>query len=174
MALAADGRRESRIWPPPRPVMPTVTNALSRAARSAPSTLGERPEVEMATRTSPARTDGVDLARKQLLVAVVVADRGQDRGIGGQRKGGQPRAIVSEAADEFAREVLRIGGAAAVAGEQQLVAAAKRVNACLRRGRDRRCRWRSPAMASRLSAVSPSCRSIDAVSRSSIPRFRTW
>src|SRR5690606_23516736 len=62
----------------------------------------------------------LDLAGEGVVVAVVVADRGEDRGVGGQRDRRQARAVVVEAADQFAGPVLGVGGAAAVAGEQQL------------------------------------------------------
>ena len=70
------------------PVKPTVVTPSSRAARSAPSMFGERPEVEMPKNTSPVRPTA-HLAREQVLVAVVVADRGEHRGVGGQRDRGQ-------------------------------------------------------------------------------------
>src|SRR5262249_51099686 len=60
-------------------------------------------------------------AGKDSFVAVVVRDRGERGGVGGERHGGQRPAIAPHAADDLGRDVLRIGRAAAVAEEQQLV-----------------------------------------------------
>ena len=43
------------ISPPERPVRPTVVRPRRRAAARPPSTFGERPEVEIPTKTSPER-----------------------------------------------------------------------------------------------------------------------
>lgn len=59
----------------------------------------------------------LDLPREQMLVAVVVADRGENAGVGCQCDTGQSRAVVIEAADQFPRPVLGVGRAAAIAGE---------------------------------------------------------
>ena len=58
--------------------------------------------------------------------AVIVADGGQRRTVGGQGDGGQRGAVVVHARDEFGGDVLGVGGAAAIAGDQQLAAAAQR------------------------------------------------
>ena len=147
--VASEGTRRqwshrSGIWPPPRPVMPTVTRPFARATCRASRTLGERPEVEMPNEHVAGAADRFDLAREQALVAVVVADRGEHRGVGGQREGGQARAVVGEPADQLAGQMLRVGGAAAVAGEQDLVAAAQRVDAGRCRVRDGREQIRRP------------------------------
>ncbi len=62
---------------------------------------------------------GADLPGEDLVVAVVVADRGERTGLGVQGDGRQRLAVVAELADEFGGEVLRLGGAATVAGHQQ-------------------------------------------------------
>src|SRR5207248_2432417 len=54
--------------------------------------------------------------------AVVVPDRGERRGVGRERHGRQPRAVDEVAPRELAREVLRIGGAAAVAAKEDRAA----------------------------------------------------
>ena len=90
---------------------------------------GERPEVEIADEHVALAAERANLPLEHLLEAVVVADRGQRRGVGGERDRGQRRAVVDEASDEFRGDVLGVGGAAAVAGEQHLAAA-------LQRGRD--------------------------------------
>ena len=64
----------------------------------------------------------LDLAGEDAVVAIVVADRGQDRAVGGQRDRRQAGPVVVEAGDQLAGPVLRIRGAAAIAAEQQLVA----------------------------------------------------
>ncbi len=101
---------------------PTVTSPSSRAACSAAITFGERPEVEIADEHVALVSQRAKLAREHLLEAVVVADRGQRRGVGGERDGGERRAVVDEAADQLGGDVLGVGGAAAVAGEQDLAA----------------------------------------------------
>ncbi len=63
------------------------------------------------------RAEPLQLAREHLVVAVVVADR-RDRGaVHAERHGRQPRAVHQVAARELGRQVLRVGGAAAVAAE---------------------------------------------------------
>ncbi len=73
---------------------------------------------------------------------VVVGDRGQDRAVGGERDRRQLRALALEAADHFRREVLRVGGRAAVAaGEHPAVGEQARGDdaGCTRdRGREQR------------------------------------
>ena len=87
---------------------------------------GERPEVEIADEHVALAAERANLPLEHLLEAVVVADRGQRRGVGGERDGGERRAVVDEASDEFGGDVLGVGGAAAVAGEQDLAAAFER------------------------------------------------
>src|SRR5262249_50952131 len=60
------------------------------------------------------------LAREHTLVAIVVADRGEERGVRGQRDRRQRLSLVAEAADELGGKVLRIRGAAAVAAGENL------------------------------------------------------
>ena len=64
------------------------------------------------------------LAGEHLVEAVVVADGGEDGGVGGQRFGRQRRAVARQLADELGRQVLRIGRRAAVAGDVQAAAVA--------------------------------------------------
>src|SRR5690606_33513579 len=63
----------------------------------------------------------VHLALEDGIEAVVVADRGEDGGVGVQRRAGEWQAVALEAADQFGNEMLRIGGAATVAAGQNLV-----------------------------------------------------
>src|SRR5439155_15229400 len=67
------------------------------------------------------------LAREHLIVAVVVGDGGGRRAAGGERDGGQRPPLALEPADELRREVLRVGGAAAVAEEEKLPPRAERL-----------------------------------------------
>lgn len=62
-----------------------------------------------------------DLAGEDIIVAVVVADGGQNRCVSGQRNAGQGKALALKATDQFGDEVLRIGGRAAVTAGQYLV-----------------------------------------------------
>ena len=103
-----------------------VVRPSSRAACSAATIFGERPEVEIADEHVALAAERANLPLEHLVEAVVVADRGQRRGVGGERDGGERRAVVDEASDEFRGDVLGVGGAAAVAGEQDLAAALQR------------------------------------------------
>ena len=106
-----------------RPVRPTTLIWRALAAPMAARMLGELPEVEYAKQHVARLAQGLDLAREQALVAVVVADGGEHRAVHGQRDGRQARAVEVEARHQLARDVLAIGGAATVAGQQDLVAA---------------------------------------------------
>ena len=99
----------------------------SRAACAARSTLAERPEVEIATSTSPLRPSAAQLALEHLVERVVVGDAGQRRAVGRQRQRGQRAPIVDEAPGEFRRQVLAVGGRAAIAAKHQFPAAAQGV-----------------------------------------------
>jgi len=67
--------------------------------------------------------EGFDLAGEDAAKAVVITDGGDGGDIGGERKCGESGAIEGEAADEFGGDVLGVRGAAAIAEEQDLVAA---------------------------------------------------
>ena len=71
-----------------------------------------------------AAAERLDLLGEHLVVAEVVGDAGQRRGVGRQRDRRQRRALELEAVDELGRQVLGVGGAAAVAEEEQLVTVA--------------------------------------------------
>jgi hypothetical protein len=64
-----------------------------------------------------------DLLGEDDFVAVVVADRGEDRGVDGEGDRGEARALALEPADELGREVLGVGRRAAVAAHQDLAPA---------------------------------------------------
>ena len=68
-----------------------------------------------------APAEALDLAREHLLEAVIVGDRGQRRGVGGQRDRGVAGPILLVAADDFGGDMLGVGGAAAIADDQELV-----------------------------------------------------
>lgn len=66
-----------------------------------------------------------DLARERVFVAVIVADAGEQRAVGGKGDRGERAAILGVATDEFGGEMGGLGGAAAVAADEQLSAAAE-------------------------------------------------
>ena len=102
----------------PLPVKPIVVSPPSRAAFNAAITFGERPEVEIAMKTSPGLSQSAHLPFEGALEAVVVADRGQNRTVGGQRDRRQRIAVKIQPRQEFAGDMLSIRGAAAIAGNQ--------------------------------------------------------
>ena len=107
--------------PPPLPVKPIAVRPLRRAARSARRIFGERPEVDIAISTSPSRPSPRTWRSNRLLESVIVADSGHHRTVGGQRHRGDRRPVVIEPRQELAGDVLCVGGAAAIAGQQQLM-----------------------------------------------------
>src|ERR1700684_1029880 len=60
-----------------------------------------------------------------MLETIVIADRRQRRGVGRQCERGIGRAIFLVAADDFSGDMLGVGGGAAVARDQKLVAGAQ-------------------------------------------------
>src|SRR5207253_7836367 len=60
------------------------------------------------------------LAGEHLLVPVVVGDRGQGRGVGGERQGRERAPLAREAPDQLRRDVLGVRRAATVAEEEDL------------------------------------------------------
>ncbi|MCY1302189.1 hypothetical protein D9M70_518350 [compost metagenome] len=64
--------------------------------------------------------EGIDLALEDLVEAIVVADGGEDGGIGIERDASQGQAFALEAAHQFGDEMLRVGGRAAIAASQNL------------------------------------------------------
>jgi len=69
-----------------------------------------------------------NLASEDLLIAEVIANRGQRRGVGGQSDGGQRSALGFKTANHFGGDMLRIRRAAAVAAEKDAVALAQAVD----------------------------------------------
>jgi len=67
-----------------------------------------------------------DLPFEYPVVAIIVADCGQHRAVGRQCDGGARRTIIVESRQHLAGQVLRIAGAAAVARQKKLAAAAQR------------------------------------------------
>ena len=61
------------------------------------------------------------LALKDVVIAVVVADSGEDAGVGRERNGAQCGAIHGQPADELGDEVLGISGRTAVAADHELL-----------------------------------------------------
>ena len=72
-----------------------------------------------------------------MVEAVIVADGGERGGVGGERDRRQRIAVEHEAGQEFGGDMLGVGGAAAIAGQHQLAAVAKRLRDPLGNGRDR-------------------------------------
>ena len=66
--------------------------------------------------------EGFDLALEDVVVGVVVADGGEDAGVGGEGDGAEGRAVDGEAGDELGDEVLGVGGGASVAADHELAA----------------------------------------------------
>ncbi len=65
---------------------------------------------------------GGDLTGEDLFGGVVVEEAGEQGAVGREVESGQGAAFGAEAADEFGGEVGGLGGAAAVAGDEELVA----------------------------------------------------
>lgn len=65
--------------------------------------------------------ESLNLPGKYVLVAIVVGDGGEQRGISSEGHGGQGGSFLPEAADELCRQVLRIGCTASVATEEHAV-----------------------------------------------------
>ena len=89
---------------------PRRSGRSSRADRAAPprhpaSTFGELPLVEIAERDVAGRAERLHLAGEDLLVAVVVGDRGHGGGVVGQRDRRQRAPLEQEAADELGGDV---------------------------------------------------------------------
>lgn len=78
-----------------------------------------------------------DLAREGLVEAVVVADARHERAIGGQRERWQRTPIFGVAAGELGGEVGGLGGAPAIAADEEFVAGAQRFENERRGGVDR-------------------------------------
>ena len=115
-------RSGAAILPPPAPVSATTRTPSSCAAWIAATTLRELPLVEMASSASPRAPDAAHLLGEDLLVGVVVRDRGERRGVGGERHRGERRALDLEAVEELGGEMLRVGSRAAVAAGEHLAA----------------------------------------------------
>ena len=68
-----------------------------------------------------------DLAREHAAEIVVVGDRGERAGVGGERDRGQAGALALEAAHHLRGEMLAVGGRAAVAAGEHLAPALQRL-----------------------------------------------
>ena len=122
-----------------------VIKPMSRAVSSARRMLRRAPggrdgEEHVARPPKPAH-----LALEHVLEAVVVSHRREHRGVGGERHRRQRPAVDQITRQKFRRQMLRVGGAAAVTGDQELAAGAH--------GRLRwRARSRRPAAKARRSS----------------------
>jgi hypothetical protein len=70
----------------------------------------------------PGLSEGFDLALEDVVEGVVVADGGEDAGVGGEGDGSQGGAVDGEAGDELGDEMLGVGGGASVAADEELAA----------------------------------------------------
>ncbi len=66
--------------------------------------------------------EGFDLALEDVVEGVVVADGGEDTGVGGEGNGAEGGTVDGEAGDELGDEVLGVGGGATVAADEEFVA----------------------------------------------------
>src|SRR5262249_12857029 len=99
--------------------LPTSVDRSQHARRAAAGRDRERDVAASAER--------LDLPREHLGVAAVVGDARDRRRVGGQREGRQGGAIEAEAIYELGRQMLRVGGAAAVAEEKERIAGGERI-----------------------------------------------
>jgi hypothetical protein len=111
--------------PPPAPVIPMVRAPMAAAVRTAASTFGLDPLVGQGHQHVPGLSKASQLTGKNLFVAVVVADRRQCRRIDRQSDRRQRIALFQISAEEFCRQVLAVGGRAAISAEEDLVARAQ-------------------------------------------------
>lgn len=70
----------------------------------------------------PLLTEGLDLSGEDEGKIRIVADAGQEGGVGGQGDGRQGGPVEEKAVDEFCGDMLGVGGAAAVAEDEDFVA----------------------------------------------------
>src|SRR6516165_3381392 len=75
--------------------------------------------------SGPAETENLPL--EPSFISVIVADRGKYRGIGRQRDGRGGGTVIIEARQHLSGYVLRVGGAAAVAGQKELASVAQSI-----------------------------------------------
>ena len=66
--------------------------------------------------------EGLDLTLEDVIEGVVVADGGEDAGVGGEGDGAEGGAVDGEAGDELGDKVLGIGGRATVATDEEFAA----------------------------------------------------
>ncbi len=127
-AVDVRGHAQARA-PRPRPSRPPRRAgqapgpgaALPRRAMPR-TTFGASPRGADADDDVAGPAERLDLAREDLLEGEVVGDGREGRGVGRQGDGRQRPSVPAEAAHQLGREVLRVGGAAAVAEDDQLAA----------------------------------------------------
>src|SRR5262245_18544969 len=103
----------------------------SRRHQTADGTRAQESETHVRRVAARADADGdvacdserFDLTLEDVLVAVVVGDGGQNRSVRRERDGWPAAPLALIAPHELSGQVLRVGGAAAVAEEEHLVAA---------------------------------------------------
>lgn len=67
-------------------------------------------------------TKGMDLTPEYRIKAVVISDGRQDRRVDGQGDSREGRPFFLKTTDDFSSQVLRVGGAAAIAAKEDFVA----------------------------------------------------
>jgi hypothetical protein len=112
--------------PPVPPVQAIVVRPRALAASTPFNTLGELPLVLIAIGHISTLPVCANLTGEQLLEAVVVGDAGDGGNIRGEGNGRQRGTFALIAADKLGGDVRGIGGAAAVAEEQDFMSGLKR------------------------------------------------
>lgn len=84
----------------------------------------------------------LDLAGENLVEAEIVAAGGERRCVGGECEGGDGLAILLITDGQFRREMLAVGGAAAIAEEQKFSPAAQTCHASCEQGVEWRAKFR--------------------------------
>ncbi len=111
--------------PPSRPLSASVQAPAACAASTAAAMFGRTAAGgDRDQRVARAR-QRLHLLREHLIEMVVVADRGERRGVGGERNRRKRRTLALEAVGELGGEVLGIGGRTAVAADENLAAVAQ-------------------------------------------------
>ena len=120
IATSASGASE----PPDAPVNAITRIPAALAARAAARMFGRSAARRDREEHVARRADRLDLSREHPVGPVVVGDRRQGRCVRGQRDRAhrRPRMVQRQRAHELRREVLRVGGAAAVAADEQRMA----------------------------------------------------
>ena len=102
---------------------PALTRAAQRRQNIRRTARGGQRQQHVA-----AAAETFDLPREHLLEPVVIRYRRQRRSVGGQRDRRVGRPVLLVAADDFGGDMLGVGGAAAIADDQEFSVRAQRRN----------------------------------------------